>query len=74
MKQIPAAIYRGGTSRAIFFHEKDLPDSKELQDKIILKAMGSGHALQVDGLGGGNPLTSKCAIIGPSSLPQADGS
>ena len=72
MKQIPAAIYRGGTSRALFFHEKDLPGDKGQQDRIILQAMGSGHALQVDGLGGGNPLTSKCAIIGPPSMPEAD--
>ena len=72
MKKIPAAIYRGGTSRSLFFHEKDLPESTEQQDKIILQAMGSGHALQVDGLGGGNPLTSKCAIIGPPSVPEAD--
>ena len=72
MKQIPAAIYRGGTSRALFFHEKDLPQDKKRQDKIILQAMGSGHALQVDGVGGGNPLTSKCAIIGPPSVPEAD--
>ena len=72
MKKIPVAIYRGGTSRALFFHERDLPDSKEEQDKIILQAMGSGHQLQVNGLGGGNPLTSKCAIIGPPSVPGAD--
>ena len=67
MKQIPAAIYRGGTSRAIFFHEKDLPADIKQQDKVILQAVGSGHSLQVNGVGGGNPQTSKCAIIGPPS-------
>jgi 2-methylaconitate cis-trans-isomerase PrpF len=72
MKTIPVAIYRGGTSRAIFFHEKDLPKDISEQDRIILQAIGSGHSLQVNGLGGGNPLTSKCAIIGPPSVPQAD--
>ncbi|MEW6670756.1 MAG: PrpF domain-containing protein [Thermodesulfobacteriota bacterium] len=72
MKKIPIAIYRGGTSRAIFFHEKDLPNSVAEQDEIIMQAIGSGHALQVNGLGGGNPLTSKCAIIGPPSVPAAD--
>ena len=72
MKKIPVSIYRGGTSRAIFFHKKDLPASINEQDEIIIKAIGSGHSLQVNGLGGGNPLTSKCAIIGPPSVPQAD--
>jgi hypothetical protein len=28
--------------------------------------------LEIDGIGGGNPLTSKVAIIGPSSRPDAD--
>jgi len=72
MKIIPIAIYRGGTSRAIFFHEKDLPESIAEQDQIIMQAIGSGHSLQVNGLGGGNPLTSKCAIIGPPGVPAAD--
>ncbi len=34
--------------------------------------MGAGHELQVDGIGGGNPLTSKVAIVGPGTLPGAD--
>ena len=34
--------------------------------------MGSGHDLQVDGIGGGHPQTSKIAIVGPSSRPDAD--
>ena len=72
MKKIPIAIYRGGTSRALFFHEKDLPESIDEQDKLILEAIGSGHSLQVNGLGGGSPQTSKCAIIGPPSVPEAD--
>ena len=34
--------------------------------------MGSGHELQVDGIGGGHPLTSKIAIVGRSTRPEAD--
>jgi hypothetical protein len=34
--------------------------------------MGSGHELQVDGIGGGHPLTSKVAIVSPSKIPGAD--
>ncbi len=72
MNGIPFSIYRGGTSRALFFLEKYLPKNIADQDAFILKVMGSGHPLQIDGLGGGNPLTSKCAIIGPPSISEAD--
>ncbi len=34
--------------------------------------MGSGHELQVDGIGGGHPQTSKIAIVGRSARPGAD--
>ncbi|MDA6688481.1 4-oxalomesaconate tautomerase, partial [Escherichia coli] len=34
--------------------------------------MGSGNDLEIDGIGGGNPLTSKVAIISRSSDPRAD--
>ncbi|SPZ23136.1 3-methylitaconate isomerase [Providencia rettgeri] len=34
--------------------------------------MGSGHALQIDGIGGGSPQTSKVAIISSSTHPDAD--
>lgn len=39
---------------------------------MLLAAMGSPHTLQVDGIGGGHPLTSKVAIVGPSNHPSAD--
>ena len=71
-KQILVAIYRGGTSRALFFHKAHLPERVEEQDELILNAFGSGHPLQIDGLGGGNPLTSKCAVISPPTVPEAD--
>ena len=34
--------------------------------------MGCGHELQVDGIGGGHPQTSKIAIVGPSARAGAD--
>lgn len=63
---------RGGTSRGAVFLASDLPPERERRDGILLAAMGAGHELQVDGIGGGNPLTSKVAIVGPSSRPDAD--
>tara|TARA_B100000700_G_scaffold71851_1_gene80026 strand:- start:14226 stop:15359 length:1134 start_codon:yes stop_codon:yes gene_type:complete len=72
MNSIPCMIMRGGTSRGPFLRMKDLPDSQEAQAEILLNLMGSGHALQIDGIGGGDPLTSKVAIVERSSHPDAD--
>jgi len=70
--RIPCAIYRGGTSKPIFFLEQDLPrDSKE-RDQAVLAAFGSPDLRQIDGLGGADPLTSKVAYIGPPSVADAD--
>lgn len=65
-------IMRGGTSRAIFLMENELPRDPFLRDKIILAIFGSPDQRQIDGLAGAEPLTSKLAIIGPPSRPDAD--
>lgn len=63
---------RGGTSRGPYFLASDLPSDPAERDEVLLQVMGSGHELQVDGIGGGHPLTSKVAIISPSKVPGAD--
>lgn len=69
---IRAVIMRGGTSKAVFIKENDLPKDPELRDKVILAIYGSPDPRQIDGLGGADSLTSKLAIIGPPSRPDAD--
>lgn len=69
---IPCVLMRGGTSKGAFFLASDLPENPDERDQILLSVMGSGHPLQIDGIGGGNPVTSKVAIVGPSSVPDAD--
>lgn len=69
---IPCVLMRGGTSRGPFFLKSNLPTDTKSRDEILLSVLGSGHELQVDGIGGGNPLTSKVAIVGPSTRPDAD--
>ena len=71
-RRIPCVIQRGGTSKGVYLHEKDLPDDPEQREKVILAIFGSPDIRQIDGLGGADPLTSKCAIIGPSERPDAD--
>ena len=70
--RIPCVLMRGGTSRGPFFLETDLPADPEARDRVLLAAMGSPHTLQLDGIGGGNSLTSKVAIVGNASRPDAD--
>ncbi len=58
-RAIPCTLMRGGTSRGPFFLASDLPSEPAARDAALISAMGAGHDLQIDGLGGGNPLTSK---------------
>ena len=72
MKKYPCVYMRGGTSKAVFFHEKDLPEAKSLWDDIFLKVMGTPDVKQIDGMGGTVSSTSKIAIIAPSNKPGVD--
>jgi 2-methylaconitate cis-trans-isomerase PrpF len=63
---------RAGTSKGIFLKTNDLPADQAKRDKLILKIFGSPDVRQIDGLAGADPLTSKLAIIGPSTHPEAD--
>ena len=58
-------LMRGGTSRALFFHARDLPEDQQLRDRFILAAYGSPDPdrRQVDGVGGATSSTSKVATI-----------
>ena len=70
---LPAVFMRGGTSRAIMFHARDLPNRAEW-DPIFLGAMGSPdpNGRQLNGMGGGISSLSKVCILGPSERPDAD--
>jgi 2-methylaconitate cis-trans-isomerase PrpF len=72
MKKIPCVMMRGGTSRGAFLLAEDLPEENVLRDDVLIRIMGSGNALEIDGIGGGNPLTSKVAIICRSNDSRAD--
>jgi 4-oxalomesaconate tautomerase len=65
-------MMRGGTSRGAYFLASDLPTDIAERDRILLSAMGSPDPRQIDGIGGADPLTSKVAVISPSSRPGID--
>src|SRR5688572_6097302 len=72
MLKIPCTLYRGGTSKGPFFLKSDLPEEASERDKVLLRLMGSPHLRQIDGIGGGNSLTSKAAIVSKSQRDDAD--
>lgn len=70
---LPAVFMRGGTSRAVMFHERDLPE-RAAWDPIFLTAMGSPDpsGRQLNGMGGGISSLSKICVLAPSARPDAD--
>src|SRR5262245_14974477 len=69
---IRCMLMRGGTSKGLFFLASDLPADPAERDALLLAIMGSGHPLQVDGVGGAHPLASKVAVISRSQRSDAD--
>lgn len=69
---IPCAYIRGGTSKAMFFHEKDLPPPGATRDSVFKRLMGTPDSHQIDGMGGATTHTSKIAIISAPSREDAD--
>lgn len=72
MRRIPCVLMRGGTSRGPVFLARDLPFLVQERDELLLDLMGAGHELEIDGIGGGSPQTSKVAIVSPSPHRDAD--
>ena len=70
MTGLRCMLIRGGTSKGAYFLAADLPDS--YQNDLWLRVMGSPDPRQLDGIGGGHPLTSKVAVISPASRDDAD--
>ncbi len=72
--KIRATFIRGGTSRAIVLHKRDLPQDRALWDELFLAMMGSPdpNGRQLDGMGGGISSLSKVCVVEPASRPDAD--
>ena len=68
----PVMWMRGGTSKGGYFLASDLPADWGARDAFLLRAMGSPDPRQIDGMGGGDPLTSKVAIVKPSAREGID--
>ncbi|WP_420326177.1 4-oxalomesaconate tautomerase [Mameliella sp.] len=69
---IPFHFLRGGTSRGPYFRRDDLPEDRETLAEVLIAAVGSGHPLNIDGIGGGAAVTTKVAMLSASDDDWAD--
>ncbi|MGI9418854.1 MAG: 4-oxalomesaconate tautomerase [Geminicoccaceae bacterium] len=69
---IPFLFMRGGTSRGPYFLRSDLPDDRDLLSEVLIAVVGAGNPRNIDGLGGGNAVTTKVAMLSRSDDPDAD--
>ncbi|WP_020560696.1 4-oxalomesaconate tautomerase [Thiofilum flexile] len=68
---VPFMQFRGGSSKGLYFLASNLPSDESERNEWILSAVGR-EARQIDGVGGAHPLTSKVAVVSPSTRPDAD--
>lgn len=71
-RALRAMLMRGGTSKGLYIDARDVPADSAARDRLLLAVMGSPDIRQIDGMGGAHPLTSKVALVGPPTRPDAD--
>lgn len=69
---IPFLFMRGGTSRGPYLNRADLPEDRAALSEVLMAMVGSGHPLNIDGIGGGNAVTTKVAMLSKSDHDGAD--
>ena len=71
---LPAVFMRGGTSKALMLHRRDVPGDLAAWESAFLSAMDSPDPFgrQLNGMGGGVSSVSKICIVEPSRRPDAD--
>jgi 2-methylaconitate cis-trans-isomerase PrpF/2-methylcitrate dehydratase PrpD len=70
--RIPAVYVRGGSSKAVILKKDDIPPPGTIRDRMLKRLMGSPDVIQIDGMGGAKAITSKIAILSPSTRADAD--
>lgn len=69
---VPCILMRGGTSRGPYFDRAALPEKRDELARFLIAALGAGHPLNIDGIGGGNAVTTKVAMLSKSEDEWAD--
>lgn len=71
-RAIPYHFLRGGTSRGPYFDRADLPEDRDALSAILTEVIGAGNPRNIDGIGGGDAVTCKVAMLSPSNEDAAD--
>ncbi|MBW4029416.1 MAG: PrpF family protein [Acidobacteria bacterium] len=73
-RSLNAAFMRGGTSKGLVLHARDLPEDPAEWTDILCAVMGSPdtYGRQLDGMGGGISSLSKVCVVGPPTRADAD--
>ena len=69
---VPFLFFRGGTSRGPYFRRSDLPEDRKTLSEVLMAVVGAGNPRNIDGLGGGNAVTTKVAMLSRSDEPDVD--
>ena len=69
---IPYLFMCGGTSRGPYFNRADLPEELDDLARVLVTVVGSGHPLNIDGIGGGSAVTTKVAMLSKSDDEWVD--
>ena len=69
---IPFLFLRAGSSRGPYMNRADLPADRDRLADVLIAAVGSGHPLNIDGIGGGSAVTTKVAMLSKSEDGWAD--
>ena len=69
---IPYLFLRGGSSRGPYFLRSDLPADRETLSEVLMAVVGAGHTWCIDGIGGGTAVTTKVAMLSPSTREGCD--
>lgn len=69
---IPFLFLRGGTSCGPYFRRSDLPADRAHLSDVLVRVTGAGHALNIDGPGGGAAVTTKVAMLSTATDGWAD--
>ncbi len=71
-RSVPFLFMRGGTSRGPYMLRSDLPQDLDTLARVLVAIIGSGHPLNIDGIGGGAAVTTKVAMLSASQDDWAD--
>ncbi len=70
--EIRCVQLRGGTSKGLYLRPEDLPPEGPARDGLLSRLEGAPDVLEIDGLGGSRPITSKIGIVSKSTRKDAD--